>query len=142
MGADHMTHRPTAVGLACLAAISLAGSAAFAQQNKPTPAFKEEIANIPGKSLAAVLVEYAPGGKTPSHHHAKSAFISAYVISGAVRSQVDDGPVKIFKAGEHFTEKPGAHHVVSENASDTEPAKILAIFVVDSSETALTTMDK
>jgi len=137
-----MTHRPTAVGLACLAAISLAGSAAFAQQNKPTPAFKEEIANIPGKSLAAVLVEYAPGGKTPSHHHAKSAFISAYVISGAVRSQVDDGPVKIFKAGEHFTEKPGAHHVVSENASDTEPAKILAIFVVDSSETALTTMDK
>ena len=71
-----------------------------------------------------------------------SAFITAYVISGAVRSQVDDGPVKIFKAGEHFTEKPGAHHVVSENASDTEPAKILAIFVVDSSETALTTMDK
>ena len=137
-----MTHRPTAVGLACLAAISLAGSAAFAQQNKPTPAFKEEIANIPGKSLAAVLVEYAPGGKTPSHHHAKSAFISAYVISGAVRSQVDDGPVKTFKAGEHFTENPGAHHVVSENASDTEPAKVLAIFVVDSSETALTAMDK
>ena len=87
-------------------------------------------------------MEYAPGGKTPSHHHAKSAFISAYVISGAVRSQVDDGPVKTFKAGEHFTENPGAHHVVSENASDTEPAKILAIFVVDSSETALTAMDK
>jgi quercetin dioxygenase-like cupin family protein len=142
MGADQMTHRSTAVGLACLAAFALAGSAAVAQQNKSTPAFKEEIANIPGKSLAAVLVEYAPGGKTPSHHHAKSAFISAYVISGAVRSQVDDGPVKTFKAGEHFTEKPGAHHVVSENASDTEPAKILAIFVVDSSETPLTVMDK
>ena len=137
-----MTHRSTAAGLACLAVFSLAGSAAFAQQSKVTPAFKEEIANIPGKSLTAVLVEYAPGGKTPSHHHAKSAFISAYVISGAVRSQVDDGPVLTFKAGEHFTEKPGAHHVVSENASDTEPAKILAIFVVDSSETALTMMDK
>jgi quercetin dioxygenase-like cupin family protein len=137
-----MTYRSAIAGLACLAAFSLAGSAAFAQQSKVTPAFKEEIANIPGKSLTAVLVEYAPGGKTPSHHHAKSAFITAYVISGAVRSQVDDGPVKIFKAGEHFTEKPGAHHVVSENASDTEPAKILAIFVVDSSETALTAMDK
>ena len=137
-----MTYRSTAVGLACLAGFSLAGSAAFAQQSKVTPAFKEEIANIPGKSLTAVLVEYAPGGKTPSHHHAKSAFISAYVISGAVRSQVDDGPVQTFKAGEHFTEKPGARHVVSENASDTEPAKILAIFVVDSSETALTMMDK
>ena len=137
-----MTYRSAIAGLACLAAFSLAGSAAFAQQSKVTPAFKEEIANIPGKSLTAVLVEYAPGGKTPSHHHAKSAFITAYVISGAVRNQVDDGPVKIFKAGEHFTEKPGAHHVVSENASDTEPAKILAIFVVDSSETALTAMDK
>jgi len=137
-----MTYRSAIAGLACLAAFSLAGSAAFAQQSKVTPAFKEEIANIPGKSLTAVLVEYAPGGKKPSHHNAKSAFISAYVISGAVRNQVDDGPVKIFKAGEHFTEKPGAHHVVSENASDTEPAKILAIFVVDSSETALTAMDK
>ena len=137
-----MTYRSAIAGLACLAAFSLAGSAAFAQQSKVTPAFKEEIANIPGKSLTAVLVEYAPGGKTPSHHHAKSAFISAYVISGAVRSQVDDGPVKTFKAGEHFTENPGAHHVVSENASDTEPAKVLAIFVVDSSETPLTMMDK
>jgi quercetin dioxygenase-like cupin family protein len=137
-----MENRLPVIGLASLVAFSLAGSAALAQQNKSTPAFKEEIVNIPGKSLAAVLVDYGPGGKTPSHRHAKSAFITAYVISGAVRSQIDDGPVQIFKAGEHFTEKPGSHHVVSENASDTEPAKVLAVFVVDSSETPLSMIDK
>jgi quercetin dioxygenase-like cupin family protein len=137
-----MKNRLPVVALASLVVFSLAGSAALAQQNKSTPAFKEAIVNIPGKSLAAVLVEYAPGGKTPPHSHAKSAFITAYVISGAVRSQVDDGPVQIVKAGEHFTEKPGAHHAVSENASDTEPAKVLAIFVVDSNENPLTMMDK
>jgi quercetin dioxygenase-like cupin family protein len=64
------------------------------------------------------------------------------VLSGAIRSQVDDGPVTVYKAGEHFTETPGAHHRVSENASDTEPAKLLAIFVVDSADNPLTVPDK
>jgi quercetin dioxygenase-like cupin family protein len=110
--------------------------------SKVTPAFKEAIANIPGKSLIAATVEYPPGGKSPPHHHAKSAFITGYVLSGAIRSQVDDGPVTVYKAGEHFTEAPGAHHRVSENASDTEPAKLLAIFVVDSADNPLTVPDK
>ena len=111
------------------------------QRSVVTPAFRETIPNIPGKSIVAVVVDYAPGGKTPSHHHARSAFVTAYVLSGAVRSQVDDGKIAIFKAGEHFSEQPGAHHRVSENASDTEPAKSLAIFVVDTTDTELTTID-
>ena len=121
--------------------VMIASAIAFGAKAAP-PQFDHAISNIPGKSLVAVEVTMAPGQRGMPHHHAKSAFISAYVISGAVRSQVDDGPVKTFKAGEHFTENPGAHHVVSENASDTEPAKVLAIFVVDSSETPLTMMDK
>jgi quercetin dioxygenase-like cupin family protein len=64
------------------------------------------------------------------------------VLSGSIRSQVDDGPVQVLRAGESFFEKPGAHHRVSENASATEPARLLAIFVVDTSETELTTIDK
>ena len=102
-------------------ALMLAAPAHAAEaQGTVTPAFKEAIANIPGKSLIAATVEYPPGGKSPPHHHAKSAFITGYVLSGAIRSQVDDGPVTVYKAGEHFTETPGAHHRVSENASDTE----------------------
>lgn len=106
------------------------------------PAFANPIANVPGKSLIAAVVTYPPGGKTPSHAHAKSAFVTGYVLSGAIRSQVDGGPIQVFKAGESWSEQPGARHVVSENASATEPAKLLAIFVVDTGETELTTIDK
>jgi quercetin dioxygenase-like cupin family protein len=106
-----------------------------------TPAFSEPIPNIPGKSLIAVVVTYPPGGKTPPHHHAGSAFVTGYVLSGAIRSQIDGEKVQVFQAGESFSESPGARHDMSENASETEPAKLLAIFVVDSKDTALTTMD-
>jgi hypothetical protein len=37
---------------------------------------------------------------------------------------------------------PGDHHSVSENASATEPARLLAVFVVDTAETNLTIDDK
>jgi quercetin dioxygenase-like cupin family protein len=118
---------------------------AHAQSAPPgtvAPAFREQIPNIPGKSIVGVVVSYPPGGKTPPHRHARSAFITGYVLSGMIRSQVDDGPVQVLRAGESFFEKPGAHHRISENASTTEPARLLAIFVVDTSETELTTIDK
>ena len=105
------------------------------------PAFNHVIPNIPGKSLVSVVVSYAPGGKTPAHRHAGSAFVYAYVLSGAIRSQVDEGPVTIYHAGESFFEAPGAHHGVSENASATKPAKLLAVFVVDTDDHVLTTLD-
>ena len=126
-----------------VAASLLVVSPAFAQAQGPTvtPAFRQEIPNVPGKSLLASVVEYAPGAKSPPHRHASSAFIAAYVLSGAVRSQVNNEPVKVYKAGESWFEAPGAHHRVSENASTTEPARMLAIFVVDSSERTLTTPD-
>ena len=130
------------VALATPALMLSSAAIAADPPSKVTPAFSEAIANIPGKSLIAATVEYPPGGKSPPHHHAKSAFITGYVLAGAIRSQVDDGPVTVYKAGEHFTETPGAHHRVSENASDTEPAKLLAIFVVDSSDNPLTVPDK
>jgi quercetin dioxygenase-like cupin family protein len=132
----------TIVAGASLIAI-LSGAAATAQSGGTvTPAFREAIPNIPGKSIIAVVVTYPPGGKTPPHHHAHSAFVTGYVLSGAIRSQVDDGKVQVYKAGESFSEKPGAHHGVSENASDTEPAKLLAIFVLDSNDSELTTIEK
>jgi quercetin dioxygenase-like cupin family protein len=126
--------------------LGLLPAAAMAQANPASSsanvAFNNTIANIPGKSVVAVVVSYPPGAKSPSHHHAASAFISAYVLEGAVLSQVDDGPPTVFRAGESFTEKPGAHHQVSENASTTEPAELLAVFVVDTGEMPLTIPDK
>ena len=92
-----------------------------------------------GKSLLAVEVDYAPGAASPSHTHAKSAFIYAYVISGAIASKVNDGETQIYRAGESWSEPPGAIHSISRNASKTEPAKLLAVFVLDTNDNPLTT---
>lgn len=104
-----------------------------------TPNFQHALPNVPGKSLTAVVVDYAPGAASPAHRHARSAFIYAYVVSGEIESQVDDGPKRIYHAGESFFEAPGATHRVSRNASDTQPAKLLAVFVADTSDKVLTT---
>jgi quercetin dioxygenase-like cupin family protein len=105
---------------------------------KVTLVYQHELPNVPGKSIKAVLVEYGPGGYSPGHTHAKSAFIYATVIEGAIRSKVNDGPVTIYTTGQSFPELPGDRHEVSANASDTLPAKLLAVFVVDTNETELT----
>jgi quercetin dioxygenase-like cupin family protein len=64
------------------------------------------------------------------------------VLSGAIRSQVDDEPAKVYKVGEGFYEEPGSHHRISENASDRDPASLLAVLVVDSKDTPLTISDE
>jgi len=81
----------------------------------------------------------APGGYSPGHTHPKSAFIYASVLEGAIRSQVNDGPVTTYKAGESFSKLPGDRHGVSANASETKPAKRLAVFVRPNSCAVATT---
>jgi quercetin dioxygenase-like cupin family protein len=106
---------------------------------KATVVYDHALPNVPGKSIKGVLVEYGPGGSSSAHTHAKSAFIYATVLEGAIRSAVNDGPVVTYHAGESFSEMPGDRHAVSENASQTAPAKLLAVFVVDTDERELTT---
>lgn len=114
---------------------TVAGGAA----SKVTLVYEHELPNVPGKSIKGVLVEYAPGGFDDAHTHPDSAFIYATVLEGAIRSQVNEGPVKTYRAGESFSEYPGDRHGASENASKTEPARLLAVFVVDTSEKELLT---
>ena len=98
------------------------------------PVFSGALPNVPGKALSAIVVNYAPGGKSDAHHHSGSVF--AFIITGAIRSEVTPGgPVKVYKAGESFFEAPGSSHLVSENASDTEPASLLAVFIADEGAT-------
>lgn len=111
-------------------------------KEKVSIVFDHALPNVPGKSMKGVLVEYAPGGSSPPHCHPKSAFIYATVLEGAIKSSVNGGPVKTYKAGENFSENPGDKHGVSANASATKPAKLLAVFVVDTSEKELTTLCK
>lgn len=127
-----------AAGAAMAFAIAVPASAHGATETV-TPNFQHAIPNVPGKSLTAVIVDYPPGAVSPAHRHAGSAFIYAYVVSGEVESQVDDGPKRVYHAGESFFEAPGAVHRISRNASKTKPAKLLAVFIADSNDQTLTT---
>ena len=126
-----------------LTAIAIGVTPGLAQNlEQVKPVFEHIIPNAQGKSMVAVIVSYPPGGKSPAHHHAQSAFIYAYVLSGAIRSQVGDEPAKVYRVGEGFYEVPGSYHRISENASDKEPASLLAVFVVDTNDNPLTTPDQ
>lgn len=126
-----------------VASLAVAGpAAAHGPVETVVPKFASAIPNIPGKSLIAVEVLYPPGGASLPHTHAKSSFIYAYVVSGSVASKVNDEPERVYQAGESFHEAPGSRHPVSRNASKTHPAKLLAVFVVDSDDKELTTKDK
>jgi quercetin dioxygenase-like cupin family protein len=124
--------------------LMLIATGASAQQGRAelsgvTLVFDHVLPNVPGKSIRGVMVDYAPNGSSPAHTHPQSAFIYATVLEGAIRSQVNGGPIIVYKAGESFSEMPGDRHGVSENASATQRARLLAVFVVDTAETTLTT---
>ena len=142
-----MKHVIFAAGAAILAATTVPADAhgpaqgatpeRAAPKETTTRIFERELPNVPGKSLVAAEVVYPPGSATAPHTHPKSAFIYAYVLSGEIVSAVDDEKPRVYHAGESWYEAPGAHHRVSRNASDTKPAKLLAIFVVDPRERQL-----
>jgi quercetin dioxygenase-like cupin family protein len=122
-----------------VAALGVSSGTAADKNSKVALVYEHALPNVPGKSIKGVLVEYGPGGSSSAHTHPKSAFIYATVLEGAIRSSVNDGPVVTYRKGESFSEMPGDKHAVSENASKTEPAKLLAVFVVDTDEKELTT---
>jgi len=122
-----------ASALAVLAATAAGADAASAQ----TPAagtsgrrevIKQLLPGEPERELILIEVAYPPGAASPPHLHANG--VMAYVVSGAITSRVNDGPEETFRAGGAWWEPPGAVHRVSRNASTTEPATLLAVFVV------------
>jgi len=127
--------------LALASLVFVSAQADDSPHSKVTVVFNYELPNVPGKSMRGVLVEYPPNGKSPAHVHPSSAFIYATVLEGAVKSQVNDGPITTYTAGQGFPEHPGDHHSVSANASATEPARLLAVFVVDTADKKLVTND-
>ncbi len=100
-------------------------------------AFSHALPQLDGSNLRATVLEvnYAPGQADKPHSH--PCTVIGYVAQGAIRFQVRGGPEGVFKAGESFYEPPNGVHQVSANASDKEPAKLIAFFVCDR-ETPLT----
>jgi quercetin dioxygenase-like cupin family protein len=119
-----MDRIPTITAPLCMVADS--GGAAL---NTVEPIASYPLPNVPGKRVTIVRVSYGPGGFTRAHRHAGS--VTAYITKGEIRSQLGGGPVEIFKVGQTFFEPPGATHLISANASNTEPAELIAVFVAD-----------
>ena len=123
--------------LSAVAATSV-GGAAFAQHAAAQGAstrrdvIKQE---LPGeRALSLVEVTYPPGTGSPAHLHVNG--VMAFVVEGAIASKVGDEPERTFRAGEAWWEPPGAIHRVSRNASPTEPATLLAIYIAPRGATA------
>jgi len=94
-----MTIRPILTATCTTIAIFMSADAsAHGPGGIVRPNFDQTIPNLPGKSLVAVEVEYPPGAGSLPHLHAKSAFIYAYVVSGAVESKVNDGDLHVYRA--------------------------------------------
>ena len=145
------------VGLACALAIGkvlplavgaistwieplcMANESAGSTLDKVEPIASYALPNVPGKRVTIVRVFYGPGGFTRAHRHAGS--VTAYVTKGKIRSQLGGGPVETFAVGQSFFEPPGATHLVSANASNTEPAELIAVFVADEGAQLTTFLD-
>jgi quercetin dioxygenase-like cupin family protein len=93
-----------------------------------TPLIQQALPNVEGKTFTSATVTFPPGARAVPHRHGH-AFVYAYVLEGAVRSQLEGEPMRTYHQGENWSEQPGAHHVATENASNTEPAKLLVVFV-------------
>ncbi|NBF02243.1 cupin domain-containing protein [Pseudomonas sp. Fl5BN2] len=125
--------------LAALALMTSLGAVAHDPvygQEKLAVLQEHALGNLPGKKVMLLTVDYAPGQATVPHRHAGAAM--AYVLQGAITSQVNDGPSITYKVGESWFEPAGSQHPVSANASQTEPAKLLVFMLMEAKDEVLT----
>jgi len=115
------------IRLFILAVATIAVEAQIWAQAKATPLLAKDLMGIPGKEGTMLTVEYGPGQVSASHRHNASTFV--YVLEGSVVMQVKGGKPMTLGVGDTFFETPEDVHVVSKNASDTKPAKILVFLV-------------
>jgi quercetin dioxygenase-like cupin family protein len=118
-------------GLLCLVGVPLSAQ----QPPAVAPLMTKELADIPGKEVVMITVEFPPGGEDPVHRHDAHGFI--YVLEGSVVMQVKGGKPVSLTAGQTFYESPDDVHVVGRNASSTRPAKLLAVLLKDKGTPAL-----
>ena len=97
------------------------------------PLFSQSLPNVAGKTFTSTLVTFPPAARAVPHRHG-DAFVYAYVLEGAVSSQLEGEPAHVYHQGQNWSEQPGAHHLATENTSSTEPAKLLVVFVANTGE--------
>jgi quercetin dioxygenase-like cupin family protein len=129
-----MRYRTTIIGSA-FAFIAVAAVWAARASAASSPALAAEVrilsqqplAGQAGTDVTVLTVDYPPGGSTPPHEHPGTTY--AYVLQGSVVSKLNDGPTQTFTMGQMWTEQPHDRHMISKNASSTEPAKLLVLMI-------------
>ncbi|MFF4138521.1 cupin domain-containing protein [Streptomyces mirabilis] len=110
---------------------AMASPAAMAS-TRPTetlkPLLQQALPNVKGKTFTSAIVDFPPNASALPHRHGQ-AFVYAYVLEGTVRSQLEGKPATTYHQGENWVEQPGAHHLLTENTSRTQRAKLLVVFV-------------
>ena len=124
---------------ALLLLLSSAGTDAAQETTKVTSLMSRDLSDIPGKEGDMLIVEYAPGAVDPVHRHNADAFV--YVLEGSVVMQVKGGEQVTLQPGQTFYEGPNDIHVVGRNASKTEPAKFLVVFIKNKGAPILTPVE-
>jgi quercetin dioxygenase-like cupin family protein len=119
--------------------LSFAASVAAQEPPKVTTLMSRDLTDIPGKEGTMLIVEYAPGGADPIHRHDAHAFV--YVLEGSVVMQVKGAEPVTLHPGQTFYEGPNDVHLVGRNASKTEPAKFLVVFVKNKGAPILTPVE-
>src|ERR1700750_1126342 len=100
-------------------------SARAAESAVVTPLMLKELADIPGKEMLMITVDYPPGSMDPVHRHDAHAFV--YVLQGSIVMQVRGGKEVTLGPGQTFYEGPNDVHTVGRNASATEPWKFIVV---------------
>lgn len=120
----------SAIALPCVSLARNSGAASMATHpaERAKPLFARELPNAPGRTFTSIIVTFPPGARAAPHLHG-NAFVYAYVLEGAVRSQLDDQPAAVYRAGDSWEEEPGARHKVTENMSSSRPARLLVVFI-------------
>ncbi|MHC8407325.1 MULTISPECIES: cupin domain-containing protein [unclassified Pseudomonas] len=130
---------------ACIAVVTLSvAPSTFADETEdPSEKVKvlqeQMLKNVPGKKAMMIEVDYKPGQSSIAHKHEGTAM--AYVLSGAVTSQVKGEKTHTYKAGEYWYEPAGSEHLVSKNASTSAPAKLLVFMVLSPDEKVLVPLE-
>jgi drug/metabolite transporter (DMT)-like permease/quercetin dioxygenase-like cupin family protein len=120
-----------AAGLFAGFAVAPVHGQATAPKERARVVQSHDLPMLDGTHLKATLVEvnYGPGEASTAHSH--PCAVLGYVVAGSVRFQVMGEPEKLLSAGESFYEGPNRIHLVSANASATEPAKLIAYLICD-----------
>jgi len=117
--------------LICAAMLTFALAQQPAPTTKVTTLLQQALAEVPGREIVMITLDIPPGASSPPHRH-PGHHVFGYVLEGSYKIKIDQGPERVLTKGQTFHEAPGQLHAVSANASQTEPAKVVAFLVVES----------